>query len=45
MTALLDVAGLTIAFPSAAPVRDFGFTVGEGETLAVVGESGFGQER
>jgi len=43
MTALLDVSGLTIAFPSASPVKEFGFTVGEGETVAVVGESGSGK--
>jgi peptide/nickel transport system ATP-binding protein len=43
MTPLLDVSGLTIAFPSASPVKEFGFTVGEGETVAVVGESGSGK--
>ena len=40
---LLDVSGLTIAFPRATPVIDFGFTVAEGETVAVVGESGSGK--
>ncbi|MSP48804.1 MAG: ABC transporter ATP-binding protein [Alphaproteobacteria bacterium] len=40
---LLDVADLTIAFPTGTPVIDFGFTVAEGETLAVVGESGSGK--
>ena len=40
---LLDVSGLTIAFPSATPVIDFGFAVAEGETVAVVGESGSGK--
>lgn len=40
---LLDVSGLTIAFPRATPVIDFGFSVAEGETVAVVGESGSGK--
>jgi peptide/nickel transport system ATP-binding protein len=44
MTApLLEVSNLTIAFPSGTPVADFGFTVGESETVAVVGESGSGK--
>ena len=40
---LLDVAGLTIQFPTGTPVIDFGFAVAEGETVAVVGESGSGK--
>ena len=40
---LLEVSGLTIAFPAATPVADFGFAVAEGETVAVVGESGSGK--
>ncbi len=40
---LLDVTGLTIAFPTGTPVADFGFVIGKGETVAVVGESGSGK--
>ncbi len=40
---LLDVTGLTIAFPTGTPVADFGFAIGQGETVAVVGESGSGK--
>jgi peptide/nickel transport system ATP-binding protein len=40
---LLDVSGLTIAFPAGRPVIEFGFAVASGETVAVVGESGSGK--
>ena len=40
---LLSVSNLTVAFPSGTPVADFGFTVGESETVAIVGESGSGK--
>ena len=32
--ALLDVSGLTIAFPGSEPVRDLSFTVAHGETVS-----------
>jgi peptide/nickel transport system ATP-binding protein len=40
---LLDVRGLSVRFPSGAPVVDFSFRVGDGETVALVGESGSGK--
>jgi peptide/nickel transport system ATP-binding protein len=40
---LLDVSGLTIAFPAAEPVRDLSFRVRRGETVSIVGESGSGK--
>ncbi|ACB96154.1 ABC transporter ATP-binding protein [Beijerinckia indica] len=40
---LLSVRDLTIKFPKAKPVRDLGFDVFEGKTLAIVGESGSGK--
>lgn len=41
---LLQVDGLTIGFGKAAPIiRDVGFSVARGETLALVGESGSGK--
>ncbi len=47
MTAVLDVKGLTITFPGVpggfTPVRDVDFSVGQGETLCIVGESGCGK--
>jgi peptide/nickel transport system ATP-binding protein len=42
-TPLLEVEGLTIAFPGALAVRGASFTVAPGETLALVGESGCGK--
>ena len=43
MSALLDVRGLSIAFPRATPVRDVSLTVEPGETLAIVGYTGAGK--
>ena len=48
MTALLEVANLTIEFPSPGgrrltAVRDLGFTIGQGQVLGLVGESGSGK--
>ena len=40
---LLDVRRLTIRLPAADAVRDLGFHVHAGETLAIVGESGSGK--
>ena len=41
--ALLEVEKLTVRFPRATPVKDLGFAVERGETLAIVGESGSGK--
>ncbi len=43
MAELLEVRDLTIRFGDQAPVRDMGFDVKAGETLAIVGESGSGK--
>ena len=43
MAPLLDVRDLTIAFPSATPVRNLSFSLAPAETLAIVGESGSGK--
>jgi oligopeptide/dipeptide ABC transporter ATP-binding protein len=47
MKPLLDIRNLTVRFPArdglVAAVDDVTFTVGEGETLALVGESGCGK--
>ena len=43
MTALLEVRDLTIAFPSAKPVRALNFSINARETVAIVGESGSGK--
>jgi peptide/nickel transport system ATP-binding protein len=43
MQTLLDVRGLTIAFPAAEPVRELSFQVARGETVSIVGESGSGK--
>jgi peptide/nickel transport system ATP-binding protein len=40
---LLDVSGLTVAFPGFRAVDDLDFSVGAGETLAIAGESGSGK--
>jgi peptide/nickel transport system ATP-binding protein len=41
--ALLELDGLNIHFPTQHAVRDLSLTVGQGETLALVGESGCGK--
>ncbi|GBD46816.1 ABC transporter ATP-binding protein [Methylopila sp. Yamaguchi] len=43
MAALLEVDRLSVAFPTATPVRELSFAVERGETLAIVGESGSGK--
>ena len=47
METILEVDGLTVDIPVSAgmlhPVRNIGFSVGRGETLCVVGESGCGK--
>src|SRR5690242_7077637 len=43
MSALLDVRNLSVRFGAAAPVEGVSFAVAEGETLALVGESGCGK--
>ena len=43
MSALLDVDGLTVRFPTAEPVRNLSFAVEASQTLAIVGESGSGK--
>src|SRR5262245_47890896 len=43
MNALVDVRDLSVRFPRAAAVEGVSFTVAEGETLALVGESGCGK--
>ena len=40
---VLEVSGLTVAFPGFLAVDDLDFTVGAGETLAIAGESGSGK--
>ncbi|WP_407309790.1 dipeptide ABC transporter ATP-binding protein [Pseudomonas sp. nanlin1] len=40
---LLDVRGLGVSYDGVAAVRDLSFTLGAGETLALVGESGCGK--
>lgn len=40
---VLDVSGLTVAFPGFRAVDDLDFSVGAGETLAIAGESGSGK--
>jgi peptide/nickel transport system ATP-binding protein len=43
MNPLLDVRNLSVRFPRAAAVEGVSFAVAEGETLALVGESGCGK--
>ena len=47
METILEVDGLTVDIPVSAgmlhPVRNIGFSVGRGETLCIVGESGCGK--
>jgi peptide/nickel transport system ATP-binding protein len=40
---LLEVERLSVAFPGHTAVREAGFTIEAGETLALVGESGCGK--
>lgn len=40
---LLELRGLTIEIDGAAPVKDAGFTIHRGRTLALIGESGSGK--
>ncbi len=41
--ALLSVAGLSVAYGRNSVVNDVGFTLGRGESLALIGESGSGK--
>jgi peptide/nickel transport system ATP-binding protein len=43
MSNLLDVRGLSVAFPGQQAVADLSFHIAAGETLALVGESGCGK--
>ncbi len=43
MTALLDIQGLRVTFPGHEAVRGLDLTLRQGETLALVGESGCGK--
>ena len=43
MSALLDIAGLKVAFGAVEAVRGIDLQLGEGEVLGLVGESGSGK--